>query len=69
MTEVSFDNSMDSKSEITLRGSGYNLYDYDTFISIHGEHSFRSTVRTDQLNMDMDMDVIFDTQEFEATAM
>lgn len=69
VTEVSFDNSMDNKAEMTLRGSGYNLYDYETFISMHGEHSFRSTVRTDQLNMDMDIDAVSDTVEFEATAM
>jgi hypothetical protein len=65
ITEISFDNSIDTSSDITIRGNGYNLYDYDTFTPVHGEHNYRAIIRTGDQDVDMNVEMIFDTPEFE----
>lgn len=69
ITEIVFDNSIDSSSDITMRGNGYNLYDYETFTPVHGAHNYIAKIRTDDLDMDMNVEAIFDTPEFETKSV
>ncbi len=69
ITEIAFDNSIDSSSDITMRGNGYNLYDYETFTPVYGAHYYITKIKTDDLDMDMNVEMIFDTPEFETKSV